>query len=151
VLHTAVENCLDRTNLIQSGFKRAGIYPWDSTAPDRSKLNPSKVYTATTDSHQPIPSSSEDTAPISSVSVSFTSSALSSYTIDQPPAPITFSSAEVSSSTDLNGSSSSQLLSFDPASLLSPETSSSGYDVHADNGVTMEIEGMVDLEHLVTL
>ena len=146
VLHTAVENCLDRTNLIQSGFKRAGIYPWDTSAPDRSKLNPSKVYTAPTDSPQPIPSSSEDTTPITSESVSFASSGLSSSTIDQPPAPITFSSAELSSSTDLNGSSSSQLLSFDPASLLSPETSSSGYDVPADNGVSMEIEGMVDLD-----
>ena len=145
VLHTAVENCLDRTNLIQSGFKRAGIYPWDTSAPDRSKLNPSKVYTHT-DSPQSNPSSSEDTAPISSESASSTNSGLSSSSIDQPPAAITFTSAELSSSTDLTVSSSSQLLSFDPASFLSPEPSSSGYDVPADNGVPMEIECMVDLD-----
>ena len=44
VLHSAVENCLNKENCVVSGFRRAGLYPWNPNAPDRSKLNPSKVY-----------------------------------------------------------------------------------------------------------
>ena len=44
VLYNATEDCLSNTSLIPNGFKRAGIFPWDPSAPDRTKLLPSSIY-----------------------------------------------------------------------------------------------------------
>jgi len=30
--------------LIRNGFRRAGIFPWDPSAPDRSKLEPGTIF-----------------------------------------------------------------------------------------------------------
>ena len=44
LLHQATELCLDRPDLISNGFKRAGIFPWDPTAPDTDKLLPGTIF-----------------------------------------------------------------------------------------------------------
>ena len=44
VLYEATETCLSNSSLIPNGFKRAGLFPWDPSAPDRTKLLPGSVY-----------------------------------------------------------------------------------------------------------
>ena len=46
LLHEVTESCLRKPKLVQNGFKRAGLFPWDKTAPDRSKLLPGTVFSA---------------------------------------------------------------------------------------------------------
>ena len=53
VLQQATENCLQKKGLIQNGFRRAGIYPYDPSAPDVSKLLPGQIFE--TASSFPIP------------------------------------------------------------------------------------------------
>ena len=48
VLYDATEDCLTNTTLIPNGFRRSGIFPWNPSAPDRTKLLPSSIYTANT-------------------------------------------------------------------------------------------------------
>ena len=38
LLQKATEKCLDKDGIISNGFRRAGLTPWDTTAPDVSKL-----------------------------------------------------------------------------------------------------------------
>ena len=38
MLHQATENCLAKQGIISNGFRRAGLYPWNPSAPDVSKL-----------------------------------------------------------------------------------------------------------------
>lgn len=44
LLHQATENCLAKQGIISNGFRRAGLYPWDPTAPDVSKLLPGTIF-----------------------------------------------------------------------------------------------------------
>ena len=44
ILHATTEECLEDTELIPNGFRRAGIFPWDPSAPDRSKLEPGTIF-----------------------------------------------------------------------------------------------------------
>ena len=44
LLQEVTEACLNKAGIVQNGFKRAGLYPWDKTAPDRSKLLPGTVF-----------------------------------------------------------------------------------------------------------
>ena len=44
LLREATEQCLQNKTLVGLGFKRAGLYPWDPTQPDRRKLKPSSIY-----------------------------------------------------------------------------------------------------------
>ena len=43
-LHQATENCLDKPGVIENGFRRAGLYPWDKSAPDTTKLLPGTIF-----------------------------------------------------------------------------------------------------------
>ena len=44
LLREATEVCLAKPGLVESGFRRAGLYPWDRSAPDVSKLMPGTVF-----------------------------------------------------------------------------------------------------------
>ena len=44
LLQEVTEHCLAKPSLIQNGFKRAGLFPWNKAAPDRSKLLPGIVF-----------------------------------------------------------------------------------------------------------
>ena len=44
LLKIATEKCLDKEGIITNGFRRAGIFPWDTTAPDVSKLLPGTIF-----------------------------------------------------------------------------------------------------------
>ena len=44
LLHQATENCLAKQGIISNGFRRAGLYPWDPSAPDVSKLLPGTIF-----------------------------------------------------------------------------------------------------------
>ena len=44
LLHQATENCLAKEGIIKNGFKRAGLVPWDPSAPDVSKLLPGTIF-----------------------------------------------------------------------------------------------------------
>ena len=44
MLHQATENCLAKQGIISNGFRRAGLYPWDPSAPDVSKLLPGTIF-----------------------------------------------------------------------------------------------------------
>ena len=44
LLHEATENCLIKGQIIENGFKRAGLFPWDPSAPDVTKLLPGTVF-----------------------------------------------------------------------------------------------------------
>ena len=44
LLQRATEICLAKPGLVQSGFRRSGFYPWDKSAPDRSKLKPAEIF-----------------------------------------------------------------------------------------------------------
>ena len=46
LLQEVTEACLNKAGIVQNGFKRAGLYPWDRAAPDRSKLLPGTVFEA---------------------------------------------------------------------------------------------------------
>ena len=45
LLHQATENCLNKPGVIENGFKRAGLYPWNKGAPDTTKLMPGTIFT----------------------------------------------------------------------------------------------------------
>ena len=47
VLHEATEFCLANPSLIPNGFKRGGLFSWDPSAPDQTKLLPGTVYAST--------------------------------------------------------------------------------------------------------
>ena len=47
-LHEATEMCLSNPSIISNGFKRAGLFPWDPNAQDRTKLLPGSVYASST-------------------------------------------------------------------------------------------------------
>ena len=47
LLHQATELCLEKPGIISNGFRRAGISPWDPSAPDTSKLLPGTVFQPT--------------------------------------------------------------------------------------------------------
>ena len=44
LLKEVTEHCLAKPSLTQNGFKKAGLFPWNKAAPDRSKLLPSTVF-----------------------------------------------------------------------------------------------------------
>ena len=44
LLHSATEKCLKTPNLISNGFKRTGIIPWDTEAPNYDKLLPGTIF-----------------------------------------------------------------------------------------------------------
>jgi hypothetical protein len=44
LLQKATEKCLDKEGIISNGFRRAGLTPWDTTAPDVSKLLPGTIF-----------------------------------------------------------------------------------------------------------
>ena len=50
LLQEVTEKCLSKPCLLQNGFKRAGIFPWNKAAPDRSKLLPGTVFASSNDS-----------------------------------------------------------------------------------------------------
>ena len=47
LLQKATEKCLDKDGIISNGFRRAGLTPWDTTAPDVSKILHRAIF------HQP--------------------------------------------------------------------------------------------------
>ena len=47
LLKEATEVCLTKPGLVENGFKRAGLFPWDKSAPDVSKLLPGTVFNST--------------------------------------------------------------------------------------------------------
>ena len=55
LLHQATELCLEKPGIISNGFRRAGISPWDPSAPDISKLLPGTVFQSTTSQLQSSP------------------------------------------------------------------------------------------------
>ena len=73
VLHEATEICLANPSLIPNRFKRAGLLPWNPSAPDRTKLLPGTVYARSMDTMDaPIPtaqtSNTMETADVAEVS-----------------------------------------------------------------------------------
>ena len=44
ILYDATEECLANPTLIPNGFRRAGLFPWDINAPDKTKLEPGSIY-----------------------------------------------------------------------------------------------------------
>ena len=44
LLHQATENCLAKQGIISNGFRRAGLYSWEPSAPDVSKLLPGTIF-----------------------------------------------------------------------------------------------------------
>ena len=44
LLLQATENCLVKHDIISNGFRHAGLYPWDPSAPDVSKLLPGTIF-----------------------------------------------------------------------------------------------------------
>ena len=52
VLYDATEDCLSNPSLIPNGFKRSGLFPWNPNAPDKTKLLPSTIYSATSSHDQ---------------------------------------------------------------------------------------------------
>ena len=52
LLHKATELCLEKPGIISNGFRRAGISPWNPSAPDTSKLLPGTVFQSTTNQLQ---------------------------------------------------------------------------------------------------
>ena len=44
LLREATEVCLQRADLLPNGFRRAGISPWNTEAPDRTKLLPGTIF-----------------------------------------------------------------------------------------------------------
>ena len=44
LLRQAVEQCLEKKDVIPNGFRRAGIVPWNREAPDTSKLLPGTIF-----------------------------------------------------------------------------------------------------------
>ena len=50
LLQEVTEKCLAKPCLLQNGFKRAGLFPWNKAAPDRSKLLPGSVFASNHDS-----------------------------------------------------------------------------------------------------
>ena len=44
LLQKATEKCLDKDGIISNGFRRAGLTPWDTTAPDVTKLLPGTIF-----------------------------------------------------------------------------------------------------------
>ena len=47
VLHEATEICLANSSLIPNDLRRGGLFPWDPSAPDKTKLLPGTVYAST--------------------------------------------------------------------------------------------------------
>ena len=47
ILYDATEECLAVPTLIPNGFRRAGLFPWNPNAPDKTKLEPGTIYSAT--------------------------------------------------------------------------------------------------------
>ena len=73
VLHETTEICLANPSLIPNGFKRAGLLPWNPSAPDRTKLLPGTVYARSMDTMDaPTPtaqtSNTMDTADVAELS-----------------------------------------------------------------------------------
>ena len=52
VLYDATEDCLSSPSLIPNGFRRSGLFPWNTNAPDKTKLLPSTIYTTTSSDYQ---------------------------------------------------------------------------------------------------
>ena len=50
LLRQATENTFSRPEIISSGFRRAGLFPWNTDAPDISKLLPGSVFVSDTSS-----------------------------------------------------------------------------------------------------
>ena len=44
LLHQATENCLSKPGIIQHGFARAGLVPWNKDSPDITKLLPGTIF-----------------------------------------------------------------------------------------------------------
>ena len=44
LLHQATENCLNKTGVIENGFGRAGLVPWNKDALDTTKLLPGTIF-----------------------------------------------------------------------------------------------------------
>ena len=61
LLHQATENCLSKPGIIQHGFARAGLVPWNQDSPDITKLLPGTIFA---DSNQMESSNSEANADI---------------------------------------------------------------------------------------
>ena len=57
LLHQATELTLTNPNILAGSFKRSGLYPWNTAAPDRSRLKPGEVFS---DKMGQLDSSSED-------------------------------------------------------------------------------------------
>ena len=70
VLHEASEMCLANPSLIPNGFKRAGLFPWNPSAPDKTKLLPGTVYSSNKDTstmtttHNPPPNTTDTTSTV---------------------------------------------------------------------------------------
>ena len=47
LLQLATEECLQKPGLIARGFRKAGIVPWDPSAPTKDRMQPSLVYSHT--------------------------------------------------------------------------------------------------------
>ena len=60
LLREATEKCLQNKSLIAQGFKRAGLFPWDPSKPDKSKLKPSSIYASGSGSPKLSPESERD-------------------------------------------------------------------------------------------
>ena len=127
VLHSAVENCLNKENCVESGFKRAGLFPWNPNAPDRSTLNPSKVY-AVPVSAPDIQSPPQEADTITVTAVDGSSSPLSRSLLPgtswSPPPGTSWSPPTVASSSSQPGSSSN------PSS-VAPSSPTHGEDIFA--------------------
>ena len=95
VLHEATEICLANPSLIPNGFKRAGLLPWNPSAPDHTKLLPGTVYARSMDTMDaPTPTAqtsntmdTADVAELSQVSQGFieVTPTVQQLTPDSPP------------------------------------------------------------------
>ena len=59
ILYDATEECLANSTLIPNGFRRAGLFPWDINAPDKTKLEPGTIYSTPSQ----LPRAAEDSSP----------------------------------------------------------------------------------------
>ena len=99
LLHQATENCLAKDGIVSKGFKRSGLYPWNPSAPDVSKLLPGTIFAVQSEESNSTPNAGDTTImdTISDISISPQSSSAGGSG-SPPPVEATILTHEISSS-----------------------------------------------------
>ena len=99
LLHQATENCLAKDGIVSKGFIHSGLYPWNPSAPDVSKLLPGTIFAVQSEESNSTPNAGDTTImdTISDISISPQSSSAGGSG-SPPPVEATILTHEISSS-----------------------------------------------------